>query len=411
VPVKRGAAQERRATSEREALLLALARGMHRYGAPSHRLEGALAQVADAIGIEARFFASPTFLMIAFGHPEDARTSVLRTEPGETDLGKLGRVDAVALAVVEGALPPAEALRRLDVIERAPDRYGRLITLLAFGVASGTFAVFLGGGVPDVFAGTAIGLVIGALATVVPAKAGGAQVFDLLAALLAAFLAGLFARVGPVSVYVATVAGLIVLMPGFTLTIGLNEVAMRHLASGTARLTSAGMTFLKIGVGTAIGERLAMSVPGKAALLPPMALPSWSVLIALLLSAPALAVLWKAPARAFGWQLLVCGLGFAGSQGGAVLLGSELGAAVGALAVATAGNIYARRFKRPSATVIVPGIIQLVPGSIGFRSLSSLMDNDVTAGIDALVSMSIVAASIVAGMLAANALVPPRRAL
>jgi hypothetical protein len=39
------------------------------------------------------------------------------------------------------------------------------------------------------------------------------------------------------------------------------------------------------------------------------------------------------------------------------------------------------------------------------------MDNDVTAGIDALVSMSIVAASLVAGLLAANALVPPRRAL
>ncbi len=407
----RGAAKERRATSEREALLLALARGMHRYGAPSHRLEGALAQVAEALGVEAQFFASPTFLMIAFGHPEDARTSVLRTEPGETDLEKLGRVDAVALAVVEGALPPGEALRRLEAIERAPPPYGRPITLLAYGVASGTAAVFLGGGVPDLFVGTAIGLLIGVLATVVPSKAVGAQVFDLVASLLGAFVAGLAARLGPVSIHVATVAGLIVLMPGFTLTIGLNEVAMRHLASGTARLTSAAMTFLKIAVGTAIGERLAMYVPGHAALLPPLALPSWSALIALVLAAPALAVLSKAPARAFPWQLIVCGLGYAGSRGGSALLGPELGAAFGALAVATAGNVYARRFKRPSATVIVPGIIMLVPGSIGFRSLSSLMDNDVTAGIDALVSMSIVAASLVAGMLAANALVPPRRAL
>lgn len=398
-------------TNEREAFLLALARGLHRYGAPSHRLEGALAQVADALGVEAQFFAQPTFLMVAFGPPAAARACVFRTDPGDTDLDKLARCDAVALDVVEGRLTAADALRLLEEITRRPPPYGPSATLVAYGAASGAAACFLGGGPPELVAGAVIGLVIGALATLRPRSMGGPQVFDLAAALLAAFLAGLAARVGPVSVPVATVAGLIVLVPGFTLTVGLTELAMRHLASGTARLTGAAVTFLKIAVGAAIGERLAAYVPGAAAVAPPLALPAWSPWLALLVAAPALAVIVRAPGRDFGWLLPVGALGYAGSLLGGALFGHDLGAGVGAFAITAAGNLYARRRKRPSSILIVPAIILLVPGSIGFRSLSSLVHDDVTAGIDAAFTMSLVAASLVAGLLAANALVPPRRAL
>jgi uncharacterized membrane protein YjjB (DUF3815 family) len=61
--------------------------------------------------------------------------------------------------------------------------------------------------------------------------------------------------------------------------------------------------------------------------------------------------------------------------------------------------------------MVIPGMMLLVPGSIGYRSLESLMERDVVAGIGTAFSMALVAVAIVAGLLLANSLVPPRRIL
>jgi uncharacterized membrane protein YjjB (DUF3815 family) len=53
----------------------------------------------------------------------------------------------------------------------------------------------------------------------------------------------------------------------------------------------------------------------------------------------------------------------------------------------------------------------LVPGSLGFRSLVALMDDNVVSGIETAFTTTLVAAALVAGLLAANLLLPSRRAL
>jgi uncharacterized membrane protein YjjB (DUF3815 family) len=58
--------------------------------------------------------------------------------------------------------------------------------------------------------------------------------------------------------------------------------------------------------------------------------------------------------------------------------------------------------------VQVPGLLILVPGTIGFRSFASLIDRDVITGVDTLFTMLLVAISLVAGLLLSNVLVPPR---
>jgi uncharacterized membrane protein YjjB (DUF3815 family) len=53
----------------------------------------------------------------------------------------------------------------------------------------------------------------------------------------------------------------------------------------------------------------------------------------------------------------------------------------------------------------------LVPGSLGFRSLNSLWEQDAVGGIDGAFKKILVAISLVAGILVANAVVLPRRSL
>jgi uncharacterized membrane protein YjjB (DUF3815 family) len=58
----------------------------------------------------------------------------------------------------------------------------------------------------------------------------------------------------------------------------------------------------------------------------------------------------------------------------------------------------------------VPAILLLVPGSVGYRSLTSLVERDVLFGVETAFRMVLVTVALAAGLLVARALVPARRA-
>src|SRR5690606_26367340 len=144
---------------------------------------------------------------------------------------------------------------------------------------------------------------------------------------------------------------------------------------------------------------------------PAEALPDAAVLVAALCSALGFTVVLRAKPRDFGWVLVAVGLALAGSQLGGRLIGPELGAFVGSVLVASASHVFARWQDRPLNLMLVPGTLLLVPGSIGFLSVSSLLDNDVVHAIGTAFRMALVATALAAGVLVATAAVPPRKAL
>jgi uncharacterized membrane protein YjjB (DUF3815 family) len=135
------------------------------------------------------------------------------------------------------------------------------------------------------------------------------------------------------------------------------------------------------------------------------------VLVAPLVAALGFLVLLRGKPSDRWWILFAVALATAGSRLGGWLLGAELGAFVAALGVAGAAHALARLRDRPAALVIVPGILFLVPGSVGFLGMRAMLDADVTAGIETFFRMFLVAMAIAAGVLVATAAVPPRRAL
>ena len=74
-------------------------------------------------------------------------------------------------------------------------------------------------------------------------------------------------------------------------------------------------------------------------------------------------------------------------------------------------HVHALTFERPASVPLIPGILLLVPGSIGFQSLNFFLVQDVTAGMQAAFQMAIVAVSLVGGLLCANVVVRPGRSL
>ena len=399
-----------------ESFITALATAMHAAGTSAQRLEEVVGHVAERLGHSASLFSTPTMLMLGFGPLATQRTVLLRVQPADVHLGRLDRLDRCARYVVAGLWTPAEGERELERIRHHPQKLGRAGLVLAWLAISATTAPFLGGGLNELAVGAVIGAVIGGLALLWPRIMTGAPIFELLGSAVAGVLAGAAATIGErhglqVSAYVAMLSGVVGLLPGFTLTLAVTELATRHLVSGTARAMAAGTTLLQLAVGVALGTKLAEWLLGPTPVMDPLALPGWTAAAMVVPAALAAAFFLAARIeRAFA-IVLVSALGFAGTRMGAAWLGPELGAALGALMVGLASRAHGAWARCPQFLTLVPATLLLVPGSFGFRSVSLFLGADVTSGLDAALRMLLIAMAISAGLLVAQAVGRPRPTL
>lgn len=399
-----------------EAFVVELARALHERGIPSHRLEASVSRVAARLGLAVQVFSVPTSVQIAFEGPDGQRSTFLRADAGEVDLARIARLNELIDGVLDGRVTAEEGRARLGLIASQPPAYPAAFGPLAYGVASAGACRFFGGGPSEVLASAFIGGAVGAAALLIARRPSFTRLFEPVAALVAAVLAAALAA-GPFGLAsdVVTLSALIVLVPGFTLTVAMSELAERHLSSGTARLAGAATTFLVIGLGIGIGRKLALFLGGAPGAAEPHGwLPPFDALSELgaLLTAPlAFAVLFQARRRDLPWILPTTLLGYFGARAGSVALGPELGVFVGALTVGAISNALARWRGHPVSITQVPGIMLLVPGSIGYRSVSFFLAQDVLSGMEAAFRMALVAVALVGGILFANVLVAPRREL
>ena len=393
--------------------VLDLGQALQRYGAPAHRLEDAMGAVATRLGLEGQYFTTPTAIIASFGQAPRQKTQLSRVASGETDLGKLAHLDRLGDEVASGRLSLARGRAAVSRLVSGTRPWDRTLNVLAFGLVSGAAARFFGGGVAEILTSGGVGVLTGLLALLFNRSAEGTRAFELVAAFVASTVSLQLARnTHLVAPDITTVAGLIVLVPGLTLTTALAELSTRNLVSGSSRVTAAAIVFLQITFGVALGVRLDGALFGP---LPALALATplapWTELAALGVAATALVILFRAPAELAPWVMVAAGLSFATARLGAQLLGPELGVSVGALTVGLAGNAYARWRRRPAVVLIVPGILLLVPGSLGLKSLRFLLQDDPMTGVSLGFSTLLVGMSVVAGLLLANLVISPRRAL
>lgn len=391
------------------AFILRLGRALHAHGCDAQRLEEVMNAACQRLGLHGQFFSTPTSIFAAFGPQESQQTFLIRVEPGGTDLGKLADLDEVTANVLRGHLAPAQGAQRITDILARPPQYGRLQTTLAFGMSSAAASRFLGGGAREICVAAAVGLAIGMLAFLAARRETLGRIFELIAALAASAMAAVLgATLGTRSLSNDILAGLIVFMPGLTLTTAMTELSTRHLVSGTARLSAAFAVFLQLGFGVALGGTIMNAVAGPPRLANSLSLPGWTEIIALLLASLAFTVLLRAHRRDAFWIVLAGACAVAGSRFGAHLLGAELGVFIGALSVGIASNLYGRFLQRPADILLVPGILLLVPGSVGFRSLAAMLDREVIPGIETAFKMILIAIALAAGILVAKIIAPPR---
>lgn len=410
-----------RTTSESEHDLLSpeielctdAARSLHRYGTSAFRLEQRMERLSRALGVPGDFFVTPTAVLASYRLPGKHRphTQLMRAEPGTTDLGRLSDVEGVIDAVQTGTLDVVEGRSRLAEINDRDTSPPLGRTVAAAMAISAAAACFLGGSLTDAAFAGLLGLAVALAERITAGRQNAGRLVPPAIAALAAFASIVAVEYVPtLSIATAQLAAVILLVPGFEFTLAIKEVATANLVAGAARITSAVGEFLALGFGLAIGTQLAARVVEMPAMTEPTPMGRWAIPVALAAAVVGFVWRFRAHARDAPWVALACVLGYLGAWFGGGLLGPQLGAFVGALAVGLASNLFARRLRRSPLVMMVPGIILLVPGSVGFRSFAMLLRHDVVSGIETAFAMVLTATALSTGLLFANLVLPSERA-
>lgn len=401
----------------RHRFVVELARQLHEAGTTAPRLERALASVGRRLGLDVDVWSSPTAIILTLKDASDPegeeRTRVIRLAPGDIDLEKLCRVDEIAELVLHGQIGVVEGLQALGQLCQPRPRWRQLLeSLLGFPLASLAVAGILRGSAHDLVTAALIGLAIGCIADWTARHSRFSQALETMAGLLAAFVSVWVAcTVWPINAKLVMLSALIVLVPGLSLTSAAVEIATQHLVSGGARLLGAFATLLKLAFGALVGNQLAELLELRAPALtlePAFPGQEWPCL---LLAAIAFALLFRARLKHWPITIAAAWLGYLVTRWAGAQMSAEFGVFFAAFVVCLAANAYARWWRSPGALIRVPGIILLVPGSVGFKSLSFLVERDVFLGLDTAVGLLLLVTSLAAGLLVANTALPPRNSL
>jgi uncharacterized membrane protein YjjP (DUF1212 family) len=396
----------------RIAFCLEIGKALHSFGTPAHRFEEAMHRLVASLGLQGDFLAHPTAFFAELRSGPRREVFIVRAEPGETNLEKLVSIQALVKEVIGGNLPIEEAAARVrDVVAQAP-RFGRTTVAASFGLSSAMAARFFGGGWREMVLSGLLGVLIALLTFWTSKQHHLAQVLVLLAATFAGFGGVVAAHFIPhTAAFTITLAGIVILLPGLKLTVALREVATGNLVAGSARLVDAVMILMMLAFGVVLGRQVAMQFASAFRESASLPLAAWTEWVALLAAPLAYVVLFQARKRDFGWILLASVVAFISSRLGSAWLGPELGAGLGAMALGIAANLFGRQTRLPNQIMELPGLLLLVPGSIGFRGLAFLTMGETEVGLQTAFRMVFLAVALVMGLSLANALVRPRKGL
>ncbi|MDZ7869812.1 MAG: threonine/serine exporter family protein [Rheinheimera sp.] len=401
---------------EKRRFIVKLGKMLHKFGTPAYRLEVHLLNVAEFLGIGAAFAITPTVLTFVIWQPgEDSEyTHVARVMPGELDLGSLSRTDEIVDAVANNMMTLQDATARLNEIAAMPNPYSRKATFLAYGAAGGAFAMLMQASWTDVAYATALSLLVFLFVLWAEKSRRVTNMLEPLVALVSALAAtAIAAYFDPsINVPIVVLSAIIVFIPGLALTLGLAELAARHLVSGTARIMDAVMLLFKLYFGAFLGMALGAKLFGDVPFQPGLAVPAWTSWLAVAALCGSLVIVFRARKKHAFWGLLSGFIAYAASQLGGLYLGLALGAFVGAFAVGIYGNLFTRFMDAPASIVSLQGMIVLVPGSKTYIGLNAFISGEQIVSTDHLGQQTfLIFMSLVAGFIFANVALPPKKSL
>lgn len=374
------------------------------------RIEEGVSALAQRLGFRADCSATATAIFLSMSKGERVWTEVIRLRLGSPDYMRAVALHRILRRVIRGELTADDAADRLTALLSWRSPQSAMLTVVASALLSASAGLLLRAELAELL----LAMVLGALVGAALAWGGGRDYLDALIPVVLAAGAAAVAFGAPrmgvrdVRPMPMLIAALVILLPGWRLTVAMTELAQGHWSSGSGRFLAAITTLLLLIVGVVVGQQAVESQVQASLVMPsPSILPTWVRVLSPLAAGVALTVLFNGRRRDALWITVICVVTSFASYVAANAMGTTASAFVGSFTAMAAGTLLARWLGLPYPVLQQPATVLLVPGSIGFMSMGSLVSRDVTAAVQTGFQMLFVALTLALGAMTAQVALRP----
>jgi uncharacterized membrane protein YjjP (DUF1212 family) len=397
-------------SNDKITFLMLIGSSLHRYGASTDRIEKALTLIAMKVDIDSQYLAFPTGILASFKEDAGEQTRMNRLEPGKINLSKLYYIDQVVDQVLFNRISLQEGTKNIEKVIFDKPLYNNALITLSYGLIGFAIAIFLKGSFVDASLSALLGLAVGLFTETVKEERIDSVVEGI--ASFGVSLATLYiGTLVPINTNIVILSALIILLPGLMLTLAIGELASQNLVAGTARLMGSFVILMKISFGLYIAYQIGRYLGFNPIESSHSAPNQIATILSLAIAGIGFSLSFQARTQEFFWIVLASFISYFSSHIFIEMFGATAGYLCAGTLIGSLSNIYSRIKKRPSLIVLLPAIILLVPGSVGFKALNLLFDQNVMEGFNSIFTMTSIGISLVTGTYFGAILVKPRRSL
>jgi uncharacterized membrane protein YjjP (DUF1212 family) len=376
-------------------------------------VQSILYDIARAYDVKAEILIFTTFLIIKLGDEESPPLTTVNQISGLSHLNQVSELYELIYLAEKAEISPREGQNRLKEITCQKHRFGVLGIILGYIL----FALGLGMLLQPTPQQLVVSGFLGGIVSLLLISSENKPRLTLILPVLAAFIVSTIVFWGVkeglilVGSFTILVPALAYFLPGATLTTGMFELASGDMISGASR-TIYGITILFLLLfGVLIGIQITgLSQHDLIINSIPISTFGWIPLIGILLFAMGMFLFMSMRTKDLPWVILVLYIAFFGQQVGNYFIGSFFGAFLGSLFMTVSGTLIGRSPNRtPSFVSTISAFWFLVPGSLGFIGLATLIGQNYFTAVNNLILLIMTVVAISLGLLIGAAIAEPLR--
>ena len=373
-------------------------------------VQSILEDISEAYNVKAEIIVFPTVILIKLGNEESAPLTAANQLPGSLPLHQVSELYELIYKAEKAEISPVEGKKCVRDILSQKHRFGPAGIFIGYILFAIGLGMLLQPTQQQLIASGGAGAIVGLLLILGKNNPRLGLVLPVVSALLVSIFIfwgikqGLI--VGSIAVLIPALA---YFLPGATFTTGMFELASGNIISGSSRVIYGVAVLFLLLFGVLIGMQI-IGLPQEEFIstVPFNIFQGWISFFGILIFAVGMYFFMSIRRKDLPWILLVLYIAFFGQQFGNYLIGGFSGAFFGSLLMTISGTLIGRSpIRTPSFVSILPAFWVLVPGSIGFISIASLVGQNYFSAVNNLTAVVMTVVAISLGLLVGAAIVEP----